>query len=226
MPASRSSIRARMLSLATIWLTEKCFPMSRRKSRIRNVCRPRSIVHEPRRILFRFEIQQFRQLNFDAGDVAIQNFLREQLAFLGFAAGITDRAGRAAGDGNRMMAEQLKPPQRQQRHKMADVQAVGGRVETAIKRDGRRRFLFQFRRVGAIGDEAAPFQFFQDAHAGRLNRCGQMPIPTFVTPTFAACSRTAGGMELPFASILLVLGVFEFEDEHEDEEENDFNFGL
>ena len=68
-----------------------------------------------------------------------------------------------------MMAEQLKPAQRQQRHQIADVQAVGRRVEAAVKRDGRGDFLGQFRRVGAIGDQAAPFQFFQNAHAGRLN---------------------------------------------------------
>jgi len=49
------------------------------------------------------------------------------------------------------------------------VQAVGGRVEAAIKRDRRDQFLFQFRRVRAVGDEAAPFEFFQDAHAGRIN---------------------------------------------------------
>ena len=87
----------------------------------------------------------------------------------GLAARIANGTGRAAGHGNGMMAEQLKPPQREQRHEIADVQAVRRRVEAAVKRDGRGDFLFQFRRVGAIGDEAAPFQFFQNAHAGRLN---------------------------------------------------------
>ena len=77
-------------------------------------------------------------------------------------------AGRAAGDGNRMMPEQLKPPQREQRHEVANVQTVGGGVEAAIKRDGRGNFFGQLRRIGAIGNKAAPFQFFQNAHAGQV----------------------------------------------------------
>ena len=79
----------------------------------------------------RFKIEQLRQLHLHAGDVAIQNFLGEQLALGGLAAGIADGAGRAAGDGNRMMAEQLKPPQREQRHEIADVQqsAVGSKPQ-------------------------------------------------------------------------------------------------
>jgi len=68
-----------------------------------------------------------------------------------------------------MMAEQLKPAQRQQRHKVAHVQTVRRRVEAAVKRNRCGHAFGQFRRVGAIGHEAAPFEFFQDAHTGRLN---------------------------------------------------------
>jgi hypothetical protein len=53
---------------------------------------------------------------------------------------------------------------------MADVQTVRRRIKAAVKRDGQRNLPFQFRRVRAIGDEAAPFQFIENAHAGRLNR--------------------------------------------------------
>jgi tetratricopeptide (TPR) repeat protein len=49
------------------------------------------------------------------------------------------------------------------------VQTVGGWIKTAVKRDRCGHAFGQFRRVGAIGHEAAPFEFFQDAHAGRLN---------------------------------------------------------
>ena len=100
----------------------------------------------------------------------IENFLREQLPLLRFAAGIADGTGRAAGNGNRMMAEQLKPPQGEQRNEVAHVQTVRRRVKAAVKRDRRGKFFCQFRRVGAIGNQAAPFQFFQNAHARRLNR--------------------------------------------------------
>src|SRR5258708_6484046 len=64
-----------------------------------------------------------------------------------------------------MMAEQLKASQCEQWNEMADVQTVRRRVEAAVKRDGHGDFFFQFRRVGAIGDKSAPFQFFQNAHA-------------------------------------------------------------
>jgi hypothetical protein len=73
--------------------------------------------------------------------LAIQDFLGEQLAFCGLAAGIADGTGRAAGHGDGMMAEQLKPAQREQRHQVADVQAVRRRVEAAVKRD-RAGFFF------------------------------------------------------------------------------------
>ena len=51
----------------------------------------------------------------------------------GLAAGIANGAGRAAGHGNGMMAEQLKPAQREQRHQIADVQAVRRRDRSRSK---------------------------------------------------------------------------------------------
>ena len=143
--------------------------MSRRKSRIRNVCRPGGIVHQPRGILFGFKIEQLGELHFHAGDVVVQNLLCEQLPLGGFAARITNGTGRAARDGNRMMAEQLKSSQRQQRNQIAHVQAVRRRVKTAVKRNWCGHAFGQFRRVGAIGHKAAPFEFFQSAHPDRLN---------------------------------------------------------
>jgi len=68
-----------------------------------------------------------------------------------------------------MMTEQLKPAQREQRHEIARVQAVRRRVKTAVKRNRCGDAFGQFRRVGAIGDKAAPFEFFQDAHASQAN---------------------------------------------------------
>ena len=114
--------------------------------------------------MFGFKIEQLCELRFHAGDVVVQNLLREQLPLGGFAARIADRTGRAAGDGNGMMAEQLKPAQRQQRHEIAHVQTVRRRVKAAVKRNRCGHAFGQFRRVGAIGHEAAPFEFFQNAH--------------------------------------------------------------
>ncbi len=166
--------------------------------------RPRSVVHKARGIIGRsFRRIKFKQpgeLHFHAGDVAVENFFRQQLAFGSFAAWITNGTGRAAGNGNRMMAKQLKSSQRKQRHEIADVQTVRRRVEAAIERDGRGKFFGQFRRVRAIGNQAAPFQFFENAHARRLNRPranANFPIAAELwtldlavwTLTFARCQK-------------------------------------
>jgi len=86
--------------------------------------------------LFGFKIKQLRELHLHAGDVVVENFIGQQLALRGLAAGIANGTGRTAGHGNRMVAEELKPPQRQQRHQITDVQAVRRRVKAAVERDG------------------------------------------------------------------------------------------
>ena len=70
-----------------------------------NTRRPARVVHESRRVLFGFKIQQFRQLHFYAGDVGIEDFFREQLTLLRFSTGIADGTGRATGDSDRMVAK-------------------------------------------------------------------------------------------------------------------------
>ncbi len=110
--------------------------MSRRKSRKETSRRPTGVVHEARGIGRAVEIEPAAQLRGHAGDVVLQNLRREELAFLRLAARIADGAGGAAGHGDGRVAGELKPAQRQQRHETADVQAVAGRVEAAVKRDG------------------------------------------------------------------------------------------
>ena len=73
--------------------------------------------------------------------------------------------GGAARQRDGMMAQQLKPAQRQQRHQVAHVQAVGGRVEPAVEGDRARADAFgQLRRVRAIRQQPAPLEFFQNVH--------------------------------------------------------------
>ena len=56
-----------------------------------------------------------------------------------------------------MMPEELKTAQREQRDEIAHMQAVGGRIKAAIKRDGRgAEPLEQFIFIRAIGHQAAP----------------------------------------------------------------------
>ena len=134
------------------------------KIEIRNARRPRGIVHEPGGIRLGIKIKDALQLLFDAGDIVFEQVAGEQLAFARLAARIPNRAGCAASERNGMMSGQLKPAQHELPHQMSNMQAVGRRVKTAVKRDGRGNFFGQFRRIGAIGQEAAPFQFFQDVH--------------------------------------------------------------
>src|ERR1039457_5998052 len=101
----------------------------------RNPRRPRGVVHEARGIGRAIEIEPAAQLRGHAGDVVLQNLWREELPFLRLAARIADGAGGAAGHGDGRVSGELKPAQRQQRDEAADVQAVAGRVEAAVKRD-------------------------------------------------------------------------------------------
>jgi len=58
------------------------------------------------------------------------------LALGALAAGVSDQAGRPAGDGDWVVTEQLKASQAEKRDEVADVQAVGRRVEAAVEHDG------------------------------------------------------------------------------------------
>ena len=59
---------------------------------------------------------------------------REQVAFLALAAGVADHAGGPADQGDGPMPGLLKPPQDHQGHQVADVQAVGRRIEADVDR--------------------------------------------------------------------------------------------
>ena len=96
---------------------------------------------------------------------AVQQFAGQKLALGGLAARVADQAGRPARHGDGMMAEQLKAPQGQQRHQIADVQAVRSGIKSGVKGDRPRcQPLAQCRRVRAIRHQSAPFQFFKNVH--------------------------------------------------------------
>ncbi len=56
-----------------------------------------------------------------------------QAAFGGFEAGVADHTGRTAHQCNRRMPRLLEAAQCQYGQQVSDVQAIGGRVEAAIK---------------------------------------------------------------------------------------------
>ena len=97
------------------------------------------------------EVEQALELGLDGGQV-----VRRASRGRAGCAPRSDRPGSPimpvapAGEGDRPVAGVLEPPQQQQRHQVADVQAVGGGVEPGVERD---RTLGQARpqgvRVGA-----------------------------------------------------------------------------
>ena len=109
------------------------------------------------------EIEEAPQLRLHAGDVRPERFDREQLAFLALAAGVADHAGGPAHHGDRPMSGLLEPPQDHQRHQVADVQAVGRRVEAGVDRPRLlQQQLRQVRVVGGLVDQSAPGEFGDD----------------------------------------------------------------
>ncbi|MFM1944722.1 MAG: hypothetical protein RI897_3704 [Verrucomicrobiota bacterium] len=103
------------------------------------------------------------------------------MSFLGFAAGVTDEAGGAAGDGDGVVAGDLEAAEGEEGDEVTDVEAIGGGVEAAVEGEGfigvdgvgglggirgsgacGGRMDFE----GAIGDESAPLQFLVDIHRG------------------------------------------------------------
>jgi hypothetical protein len=103
----------------------------------------------------------------------LELFARKEIALGGFAGGIADHAGGATGERERMMAGKLKTAQRELAHEVTDVERIAGGVEAAIQRDGAlsealgERFF-----VGAVGDEAAPLEVFEEIH-GRVRKTNQ-----------------------------------------------------
>jgi hypothetical protein len=68
-----------------------------------------------------------------------------------------------------MMALQLEAPKADQGNKTAYMQAVGGWIEACVERQRRLSYPRSKRLgVGAIRDQAAPLEFFQNVHLRRL----------------------------------------------------------
>ncbi len=132
---------------------------------------PRDIIQQPCRIGLRAEVEEFLELRFNPRHIGCQHFSREQLPLLRFAARIANRAGGPAGEGNGMMAQQLKPAKCKQRNHAADVQAVGCGIEATIERDRSLDKPFgQGFRIGAISQQSSPLKFFQNRHRRKSRR--------------------------------------------------------
>jgi hypothetical protein len=156
-------MRERTLSFAIITLIEKCFPTSRRNSRklmplVQSALLTMRAGLAPRKVAG------------DGADVGGDLVGGLQVALGGFAGRIADHARGAAGESEHVMAGELEAAERDLAHEMADVKRVAGRIEAAIDRErALREALGERAFVGAIGDEAAPFQVFEQVH-GRARK--------------------------------------------------------
>ena len=124
---------------------------------IAELAHPVVVVHQEGRVRAAIEVEEPPQLRFHAGDVRPQRLDREQIALLALAAGVADHARGPADQGDRPVAGLLEPPQHHQGHEVADVQAVGRRVEANV--DGARLLAQQPRQVRVVGglvDQSAP----------------------------------------------------------------------
>ena len=136
MPCSPSS-RLLTDSLASIVLTVTCLPTSRRKSSTSTPTGPVAVVDEHVRRPSKSTMSaSWARI---AARFAAERVGVEQVALVRASAGVADHAGGTTDQGDRTMAEVLETTQHEQRHQVADVEAVGGRVETAVERDRRLR---------------------------------------------------------------------------------------
>jgi acyl-coenzyme A thioesterase PaaI-like protein len=96
---------------------------------------PVGVVDDAGRVAGRTKVEQALELGLNAREIVGELLAGEQVAFGGFAAGVADHAGGAAGEADRVVTRELEAPQGQLRDKMPDVEGIAGRVEAAIQRD-------------------------------------------------------------------------------------------
>ena len=97
---------------------------------------PRGIVDELGGVGERFvEVEDAGELLSDGGDIAIEHFFGQQLAFGFFPRWIADAAGCSTCESDRAMACVLESAERDERHEVADVEGVGGRIEACVESD-------------------------------------------------------------------------------------------
>ncbi len=126
-----------------------------------------------------FEAKEGLHLTADLVHPAGHHLRGVELALAGLEAGVAYHAGGAAHQGDGAVPGHLEALEQQQRHQVAQVQAIGGGVETAVQGD---RFPGQQRvervRVGDLRDQAALLQIPDQGrllHFVYLHDCGARP---------------------------------------------------
>lgn len=135
---------------------------------------PVGVVDEASGVGGGVEVEEACELGSDGGDVGGDLVFGEELAFLGFAAGVADAAGGAAGDGDGVVAGELEAAEGDEGDETAGVETIGGGVEAAVEGDWvveetlgePAGAVTGFGAAGVVVDEAAPLKFCEDVHEG------------------------------------------------------------
>ena len=153
-----------------------------------------------------FKLEEGLDLLADVADPGGNHVRRVELAFGRLEARVADHAGGAADQGDRLVAGFLEALEDEHRHQMAEVQAVGRRVEAAIER---YRFLSQqlVERlgVGDLGDQAALVQILDEGglvHGKTLHWDGRPPNVAGAEKFGPAILAEAGGTRPASARLL------------------------
>ncbi len=175
-------------------LTEKCLPMSRRKSRA-DICPIQSALLTSCGAASPFAGRQQRfYLGRQAGYPALHRLGAVEVALGRLEAGIADKAGGTAHQCHRGVTRQLKAAQHQQRHQMADVQAAGGGIEPAVDGAWGSEMVGQRHRVGILGYQATSGQLIEQVgvdHGVSNSRGKATSSPLWLVPNMSSRGQFA-----------------------------------
>ena len=101
---------------------------------IAELTHPVKIVYEHRGVFTAIKIEKRAHLFFHSDDICPQIVHRHQIAFFVFPARVADHPGCTTDECDRPMSCLLKTPQRHQLQLVADVQAIGCRIDTNVDR--------------------------------------------------------------------------------------------
>jgi hypothetical protein len=119
--------------------------------------------------LARPKVNKPLHLLFEAVAVVLDGLDRQHLTHIAASGGVADHAGAAADQNDRAVAGHLQALHEAQRHKVADVQGVRGRVEADIESGLAVVDHFpDLVLVCDLRDEAARLQFFINSHIDDL----------------------------------------------------------
>ncbi len=104
------------------------------------------------------EVEELLELGPHAFEVGLDLLGGEEVALLVLPTRIADESGRATGHGNGPVPRSLEPAQVAQLQHVADVQAVGRRVEPAVTSQGVPVEASEQARIRRLVDEATEFE--------------------------------------------------------------------